>query len=138
MVISLWTVAISLAVTIDSFISKIDNTTGGGFSDKLSLVILIIFLPIFTALILRTKKFEEKDTSIRLDSSRKHSIQLTMLVSFVVGLGWTVDFVYSLLFGTSDSQTKLQSILYFLVTIVISGSIFAYYWIDDHKKDTDN
>ena len=135
MFLSLWVAAVSFAVILDSFISSI-GSNGSGFGIKFSLVVLIVFLPIFITLFVRTKRAEKQDMSIRQDSSRKHAVQLTMLVTFVMGLGYTVFFLYTIISGNNGSGSKLRSFLYFLVTVLISGSIFTYYWIDDHKKGT--
>jgi hypothetical protein len=137
--ISLWISASSLAAILHA---SIDGLTGsdssiyqGGMS--FAAAALIVGLPIFGFLFLRLKKAELADPDIRRDLNRKNAVQLTLLVTFLLGIGNTIYYVYQLLNGGSadgSSGSAIGSFLHTLVTVGISGAIFVYYWIDDHKK----
>ena len=102
---------------------------------------LIVSLPIFVILFLRLKRAELADPSIRRDSSRRHAVQLTLIVAFLWGLFRLVTYIYSLLNGGSTSfldasgtSLPVANLLHMLITVVIAGGIFSYYWADEHRK----
>jgi hypothetical protein len=68
-------------------------------------------------------------------------VQLALIVSFVWGLFRLMTYVYSLLNGGSgndflgsDNTNPVANLLHTLVTLAIAGTIFVYYWRDEHKK----
>ncbi|HSX02936.1 MAG TPA: DUF5671 domain-containing protein [Candidatus Saccharimonadia bacterium] len=103
---------------------------------------LIVGLPIFALLFLRLKRAELAEPGIRADASRRHAVQLTLIVTFIWGLFRLVTYIYSLMNGTSSdyflgvaaNTPAFASFLHTLVTVGIAGSIFAYYWRDEHHK----
>lgn len=120
------------------------------FENPLAMAAVIIALPIFAVLFLRLRRIEQARPEVRADSSRRKWIQITLLVSFLIGLGHIIWYVYNLLNGyggyqefsySGESQPSLSTGAYQLlqfghlaVTLLIAGSIFAYYWIDEHKQ----
>lgn len=125
--------------------AMVDSLTGqSGSSDFVSYAssAVIVALPIFIYLFFRLKKAERANPQIRLDPSRRHAVQLTLIVSFLWGIYRLTTYIYSLLNGGSgssysgtDNPSALANILHTLTTLAIAGSIFAYYWIDEHRKD---
>lgn len=109
---------------------------------------LIVLGPIFTILFFRLRKAEEAEPSLRKDPFRKKWIQSTLLFSFLIGIGHVIYFVYSILSPDSYSSYSYNQpnstpggeafalSLHVLVTIAVVGSIFAYYWIDEHKNNS--
>lgn len=102
---------------------------------------LIVALPIFIFLFLRLKKAELTDTSLRQDPSRKRAIQLTLVVTFLIGIFNLIGYITSLLNSSggygeqSTSEGTLNNTIHALITVSIAGAIFAYYWIDSHRKE---
>ncbi len=106
---------------------------------------LIVSFPILAYLFLRLKKAELSDDRLRRDPSRKKSIQLTLIVTFIVGLGNVINFVYSLIssptstapsynaFGSPASSSILGNFVHLAITLAIAGGIFLYYWRDEHQ-----
>ena len=148
MFIGLWIGATSIAFLLHS---TIDHLAGkGGFYEAISPyagAAAIVALPIFLLLFLRLKKAELSDPGIRKDPSRTRALQLTLLVTFLIGIFKIIGYVFSLMNGGSDTGSGLLGgsgntqvispmfdLLHALVTLGIAGGIFTYYWIDLHKK----
>ncbi len=110
---------------------------------------LIVALPIFVYLFLRLKKAELQEPEIRKDPSRKKAIQLTLIVTFLIGIGKIMGYIFSLLNGGGEDGgffggggyasemaiSPIYDILHTFITLGIAGGIFLYYWRDIHKKD---
>ncbi len=102
---------------------------------------LIVGLPIFSWLFLRLKKAELHEPALRHDASRRHAVQLTLVIAFLWGIFRLVTYIYSLLNTGTDAYlgsnlaSPIGNFLHMLVTLSIAGAIFAYYWIDEHKKN---
>ncbi len=151
MFISLWVTATSIGFLAHEMVNNaLANDTSNTYSfagfDQMSVAALIVSLPIFTILFLRLKKRENNDASIKNDPSRKKAVQLTLIVTFLTGLLNVIGYIYGLLTpatsGTSDyigigasTQGGIINLAHTLITLLIAGGIFAYYWHDEHKKD---
>jgi hypothetical protein len=137
--ISLWVAAMSLAAVLHGIV---DMTFGNADSfyegvNSFATAALLVSLPIFSFLFLRLKKQEIVNPDIRRDINRKNAVQLTLIVTFLIGLGKTIFYIYQLLnIGNSDVSTGVfaSELFHTIITVGISGLIFVYYWIDDHKK----
>lgn len=157
MFISLWASAFSIASLMITYINDLaDKTTGSyvyGTSNTFSILaitILIVSFPIFAYMFLRLKRIELAEPELRHDSSRRRFTQLTMLLSFLVGLGFVIYFLYTALSSGNNNpptyypngggplDTSSDSLLFpflrTLVVVAISGVIFLYYWREDHKR----
>ena len=137
--ISLWISASALAAVLHGSVDGLLGTDQSVYQGAMSFSAsaLIVGLPIFGFLFLRLKKAELADPDIRRDLNRKNAVQLTLLVTFLIGVGNTIFYIYQLLNGGSTDGTSgsiLGSTLHTLITVAISGVIFVYYWLDDHKK----
>lgn len=119
------------------------------FESPLAMAAAIIALPIFIGLFIRLRRVEQARPEARADSSRRKWIQATLLVSFLIGLGHVIYYVYNLLNGYSQpnysyydnfqpslsaGEYQLLQLGHLVITLLIAGSIFAYYWIDEHKQ----
>lgn len=144
MFLALGASAISLGALLHDMVS---SGIGGdaGSSDVVSFAAsaIIVALPIFAVLFLRLKKAELANPGIRSDASRRHAVQLTLIVTFLWGLGRLIAYIYSLLnsgagdssFLGSDNSSPAANLLHTLITLTIAGGIFGYYWFDEHRKD---
>lgn len=143
MFIALGVAAVSFGEVLHNTVDTVFGNQGSQDAVSLAASALIVAFPIFALLFLRLKKAEKRDPAIRSDASRRHAVQLTLIVSFAWGLFRLVTYIYSLLNSGSDLASSLGSdnsspvanILHTLITLVIAGTIFAYYWVDEHRKD---
>jgi xanthosine utilization system XapX-like protein len=54
----------------------------------------------------------------------------------VLGIGFIVAFVYQLLnYNADGSPPLIEQALKTLVVLLISGGIFTYYWLDEHRTE---
>jgi len=143
MFVALGATAVALGALLHNVIDSTFGNSSNTSSDLVSFAssALIVALPIFAWLFLRLKKAEHETPEIRTDSSRRHAVQLALIVSFVWGLFRLMTYVYSLLNGGSgndflgsDNTNPVANLLHTLVTLSIAGTIFVYYWRDEHKK----
>lgn len=151
MFIALGVTALSLASLLHS---NVNNVMGNGDSGMLgnnsavplATAALVVALPVFAVLFLRLKKAEAADPDLHHDPSRKRAIQLTLIITFLIGLGNIIYFVYSLMTGDTGSTAEynavgsqsytgwLGNLIHLVITLAIAGGIFAYYWFDEHHK----
>lgn len=144
MFISLWVTATSIAFLLHNIV----NTLFGNVNDYLdtapiATASLIVALPIFSVLFIRLKKAEKENPEIMNDPSRKRAVQLTLVVTFIVGLWNIIWYLYSFLnagnalndyFGSETSLNPVGDLVHTLISVGIAGSIFAYYWREEHRK----
>lgn len=139
------------ALSLGSLLHSNVNTLLGGrdsFGDNavsFAAAALVVALPVLTVLFLRLKKLEQTDPEVLRDTSRKRAVQLTLVVTFLVGLGNIIYFVYNLMTGGSDaydynalgspaSTGLVGNLIHLVITLGIAGGIFYYYWRDEHRK----
>lgn len=141
MFIALGVTAIALGALLHSLVDNVFGFTSD-LTELTSYAVpaLLVAMPIFAILFLRLKKAELAEPNIRTDPSRRHAIQLLLIVAFAWGLGRLIVYIYSLMNGGGDSYlgsniaAPLGNFLHTLVTVGIAGSIFAYYWADEHRE----
>lgn len=146
--ISLAVAAISVGTLTHNYLDVAFGQTDS-FSHPLAISGAIIGLPLFLLLFLRLHQLERRQPLLKADSSRRHWIQATLLVSFLVGIGHIIFYVYNLVDGSmsnnyysdylqrpqpSAAEYQLLQLGHLLVTLAIAGSIFAYYWLDEHRQ----
>lgn len=132
--------------SVNAIFGSSTSFTDPGSDTPFAASALIVGFPIFVYLFLRLKKAELADPSLRRDPSRKRAIQLTLVLTFLVGLGNVIYFVYSLMsgtasdtsynynaFGSSSSDSLLGNFVHLVITLAIAGGIFYYYWRDEHQ-----
>ncbi|MCA9332500.1 hypothetical protein KDA00_01360 [Candidatus Saccharibacteria bacterium] len=141
MFISLLASAFAVGALAHKAIYDMFAKTSSGYSyggtDNFSaflVTILLVCFPIFAYMFIRLKKAEIDDPTLRKDPSRRKWVQFTELVTFIVGIGYIIWFVYSLITPDGSSEDTAQYFLHMLVTIIIAGGIFIYLWRDDRKK----
>ncbi|HEY2003512.1 MAG TPA: DUF5671 domain-containing protein [Candidatus Saccharimonadia bacterium] len=143
MFLALGVTAISLGEVLHSIVDEsFGNTSSFEGLVSYATSALIVALPIFAILFLRLKKAEQGDANLRRDSSRRHAVQLTLIVAFLWGLFRLVTYIYSLLNGGLSNSigggggtvSPVANFLHALITVAIAGGIFAYYWTDEHHK----
>jgi Domain of unknown function (DUF5671) len=139
MFIALGVAATSLGWVLHNFVDSGLGLTGTMFEEGVSFASasLVVTLPIFAVLFLRLKKGELRDPSLRQDSSRKRMTQLTLLITFLIGLTHIVGYIYSLLNPSTANISPLGSLAHMLITVLIAGGIFTYYWMDEHRREAE-
>jgi hypothetical protein len=150
MFIALGVTALSLASLLHSNVNNLmgngdSGTLGSNSAVPLATAALVVALPVLAVLFLRLKKAEAADPELHHDPSRKRAIQLTLVVTFLIGLGNIIYFVYSLMtggdngpydynaVGSQSATGPLGNAIHLLITLAIAGGIFAYYWFDEHR-----
>lgn len=137
MFIALGIFATSLGNILHNFVN--DAFTSGpsyGGAASFSAAALLVSFPVFAILFLRLKKAELDKPETRQDPSRRKSVQLTLIISFLFAIGHLSTYLFMLMEGNSfsgDAGEGVASILNMLITITIAGGIFAYYWLDEHR-----
>jgi hypothetical protein len=95
-----------------------------------SLSAIIVSFPLFAFLFLRITKRTKQNPSLRNLRSRKALIYLTLIVAFLIMLGYLIATVYGFISG----NISFNFLLHFGVTVLISGLIFVYY-LNEIKED---
>ncbi|MDB5178491.1 MAG: hypothetical protein JWN01_434 [Patescibacteria group bacterium] len=147
MFIALAVSALSLGSVLHSNVNTLlgGDTSIDNYFASYAIAALVVGLPVFAGLFLRLQRAEHRDASLHNDPSRKHAVQLTLVITFLVGLGNIIFFVYSLMsgsnnatdfniLGSSAATGPLGNFIHLLITLVIAGGIFAYYWHDEHRR----
>lgn len=143
MFIALFVTAVSMGLVLHNLVDTIMGVTDSGYEAVVSYstAALVVGLPIFLLLFLRLKKAELGDTTLIHDPSRKRAVQLTLIVTFIVGLWKVITYIYSLLNAGNNSVSDYGAnpslsgnLVHTLITLAIAGGIFAYYWRDSHKE----
>jgi len=145
MFIALWITATSFAWLVHNLVNQAFSSGSQSYPDNLTSLAtpaLLVAVPIYSWLFLRLKKAEQNEPSLRTDPSRRHAIQLTLVVTFIIGIADVIAYLYSLLSGIgasslvgSTSSNGFADFLHMLVTLAVAGGIFVYYWRDIHQKD---
>jgi hypothetical protein len=97
--------------------------------------ILLVSVPVFTALFLRLKNAELRDPSLALDASKRRSTQYIQIISFVVCFFTLIGFlatIFAKMAGNYGGSIG-KVILDVLIILLVAGGILAYYWRDEHK-----
>ncbi|HSW80984.1 MAG TPA: DUF5671 domain-containing protein [Candidatus Saccharimonas sp.] len=100
-------------------------------------VTALVTVPLFVILFLRLRRIEKSTPNVHNDASRRHGVQLTLIVSFIWGIASLVFYLYQLITPTTELipyNYQVTQFVHLLITLVICGGIFAYYWIDEHKQ----
>lgn len=147
MFIALGVAAVALGSLLHSSVNTLfgsnESILGSGGSVPFAASALVVSFPVLAYLFLRLQKAELANPSLRLDASRKRAIQITLVVTFLVGLSNVIYFVYSLMsggnndsyntFGSSAANSLLGNFVHLVITLAIAGGIFVYYWRDEHQ-----
>ena len=136
--ISLYIMATSIALILNFFVDKwfpgvstllygytaqdtYSSTIFSGYSAA-----LIVSFPFFAFFFLETNKRKIQYPEIVNLKSRKVLIYFTLVMTFIIMISHLVAVVFQFLNG----NVTLNAFLHFLVTIIVAGSIFAYYLYD--------
>lgn len=134
--ISLYTVAISIALMLHLFVDKWSPDifrSGYGFSPSFAsfqpyllrgyMAALIVSYPIFSFLFLKIAGRTKNLPSLRNLRARKIFIYLTLIGTFIISMISIIQIVLNFLNG----NITVNFLLHFFVTFGISGLIFMYY-----------
>lgn len=131
MSIFLWFWAGSLITILVSLIMG-----GSGFSElAFPVSLMVIAVPGFSFFYLRLRKAELRIPSLRLDASKRRFSQITQIVAFLTCFFNLVALAYVIisLAGGSTTRSLGKFVGATAVTLLVAGSILAYYWFDEHK-----
>jgi hypothetical protein len=146
MFIALWISASSIGLILHAAVDTLKGSNGLlSAVTPFSSATLIVSLPILALLFIRLKRKEAANPEIRHDESRKQAIRLTLLITFLIGIGHVISYVYGLLapqinygYDTGAEVSGMNGVTGFLhlaVTFLIAGGIFIYYWRDIHRSE---
>lgn len=131
MTLALWVGAAAITGIILSLIN------GGRGFDVLALPVsaLVVAAVLFSGFFLRLKKAELQNPALRFDPSKRRLSQITQIFTYVVSFISLVGIVYVVLakIGGSFTGAVAKVLLDFVVVLIVSGGILAYYWIDEHR-----
>lgn len=139
MFISLYVLAISLALTFHLFINRwvpgIPEGYRGNVNADISelrgyIAALIVSFPLFSFFFLRITLRTINNPLIRALGARKFLIYATLVVTFITVTGSIISIIYNFLNG----NVTLNFFLHFVVTTAISALVFAYY-LQQVKED---
>lgn len=144
MFISLYVTATALALMLHYFVDKwFPNILYNSYSSSSNyrssihdvfvlgyMAALIVAAPLFAFFFVRISKRTETHPEVRMLKARRFLIYLTLVGTFIIIIGYIITFVYSLLKG----NITLNFIFHIMVTIGVSGVIFAYY-LSEVKED---
>lgn len=140
--------SVALTVSVYALLLMANFMISGseGGETAFPLTLLIVTGPIAIYMFKRLKTVEARQPEIRHDPSRRKSIQAILLTSFLGVVGHTVFLIYMIISGhysstTPDSYGSYSGngpnlgadILRWLVTVIVAGSVFLYYWRDEHR-----
>jgi hypothetical protein len=127
--VTMWITAIAMFFIVNILLF---NETGVDFDVvKFPFTMLIVSAPLMFVFLYMTRANEKKDPELRHVASRVHAVQGVLTLAFLVMLGHTIFFVYQLI---NQNLNPLQHLTSWLITMVLFGSIFAYYWTDSRKS----
>lgn len=132
--ISLYIVVSSISIILHAIVNKWVPGLTAGYSAMMgtfynsyiirgALAALIVAYPFFAFLFLKVSKRTNEFPSLRTLRSRKFLIYLTLIITFLIGIGNIIRGVYSFISG----EISLNFILNLSVTLLTSGSVFFYY-----------
>jgi hypothetical protein len=117
---------------------------------------LIVCAPAAAFMFLRLRRTELAQPRLRKDPSRRRIIQAIQLLTFLAVIVHTIILLYMLISGhyasspealyrdssayyygddyQSEGPNLLKDIVRWLVTLVVAGGTFLYYWRDEHRR----
>lgn len=123
-----------------SLTSTLDNPFGGSIL-SIQAILACITVPIFLVMLSRLRRAEADDASLHKDPSRRSFVQKTLIISFVWGV-WALAYNLYQLVNITGGQTHVTAsmfmtarLLHIAITLAIAGSIFVYFWRDEHQKN---
>ncbi|OGK09938.1 hypothetical protein A2767_00990 [Candidatus Roizmanbacteria bacterium RIFCSPHIGHO2_01_FULL_35_10] len=140
--ISLYVLATSVALTLHYFVDKwfpgvIEDSYNYRYKDSWNLTLLrgyiaslIVSYPLFAFFFLKVAKRTEEYPDVRNLNARKSLTYFTLVVTFIIVL---VNII-SLIYGFLNGNATINFILHFLITVSVSGAVFAYY-LNQVKED---
>lgn len=134
MFISLYVMVFSIIILLNALVDRIVpgvNIDGNNFRDhnfsnfsiKISLASLIVSYPLFGFMFLNIAKRSKKNPDIRGIMPRKILNYLTLILTFLTVIVYSIAFLYTLFSG----NVTINFVLHFVVTVITSVLIFLYY-----------
>lgn len=137
MFVSLWAFASSLGFLLHTAVSSTFSTSHYPPDVTFPIAALLVALPMYIGSFIYNKRLQDRQPEVTNDRARQSLTNMTLLVTFLMALGYLIYFLYSLLKGGSDGGDSLvESFLHMLITVSICTAIFIYYWRDSRHKST--
>ena len=125
------TVALALLTFVDRWFPYVDDTSSysvwnGDWQKSLLrgyISAIIVSYPVFSFFFYRVTKRTLANPALRLLKSRKILIYLTLVITFIIMLGYIIGTIFSMLNG----NITMNFVFRLFVILGISGFIFTYY-----------
>ncbi len=127
MFLSLWIVVAGLIAIINLMLFSGDGLTAIRFP----ITMLIVGFPVMLLFLFRTREAERKNPELKRIAGRVHLVQSTQALTFLILLIHTTVFIFKLM-GSGDN--KFYQFVSWLMSLIVLGGTFLYYWIDSHKS----
>lgn len=116
---------------------------------------LIVAAPVAVFMFLRLRRAELAQPRLRKDPSRRRIIQAIQLLTFLGVIIHTIILLYMIISGNYTESTSVytdtsmyyygndyevnspnivKDVVRWLVTVVVAGGTFLYYWRDEHRR----
>jgi len=136
MFISLYVMAVSIALIMNFFVDKwFPGITSNSYSSYITdqvesttlrayMAALIVSFPLFAFFFLHITKRTISNSNMRNMKARKVLIYITLTVTFIIMLSSIITTVFNFLNG----NLSVNFLFHILVTLIVSGIVFGYYF----------
>jgi hypothetical protein len=129
MFITLWLTAFAAVWILNDFLFGAETSV-----NTFPLTVLIVSVPVFLLIFFRLREAEHAHPALLKDPSRRKSIQGTQRLSFVIVLVQTIGTLYAILQPHTGSDYSISKVVIsWLVSVLVFGGIFTYYWINTQR-----
>lgn len=128
MLLSLWFAAVGLGGILHNVVDFFWGQGGGDMFSPFFAACLIVGGPIYLALFVLTKKEEQRDETVLASNARKLMIPLTIVIAFLIGVGYLIGYIINLLTYKQSYDYPWSNFLQMLITLLIAGGICLQYW----------
>ncbi|MBC7708304.1 hypothetical protein H7Y63_03705 [Polaromonas sp.] len=136
--------SVSLTLMVFSVIFLGNVLIGGDDTSTIAalpLTVLLVTGPIALFMFRRLHRAEIANPNLRGDASRRQVVQGIQLITFLAVIIHTVVLLYLFISGHYASKPSygsapnaLSDVLRWLVTLIVAGGTFFYYWHDERRK----
>ncbi len=135
MFVSLWVFASSLGVLLHAAVSSAFSPSSYPTDVTFSVAALLVALPMYIGTFIYNKRLEDRQPEVANDRSRQALTNMTLLITFLMALGYLIFFLTSMLKGSdAGGESSVESFFHMLITVSICAAIFIYYWRDSRRK----
>ncbi len=137
MFVALWVLATSVGWLLHAAVQSALSPSAYVSDVTFASAALLVALPMFIGSFIYNRRLQEREAEVAHDRARQALTNLTLLITFLMALGYLIFFLYQLLQGESDGgESIIESFLHMVITVSICATIFIYYWRDSRRKKT--